>query len=284
MNTVALIVSSYNQPAHLDRCLLALGLQTYRDFELIIADDGSGPETADVIDGHQGAFDGQIRHLWQEDLGFRKTRILNKAILSTDADYLVFMDGDCIAHPEFINQHVLNAGQGHYLNGAMIRLNEPLSEKIDAALISSEKVFDTRWLKKGGGEWNRRFLRLSLPLGMRYWLNRHTPTDCYWLGANSSCFRKDAVAINGFDNRFTYGFEDGDFGNRLENYGLEVRTVRWTANVLHLWHGRPYSNPEEMARNLGLMTPKESGGAYVTADGLGELAATLEATPDLLPA
>jgi hypothetical protein len=74
--------------------------------------------------------------------------------------------------------------------------------------------------------------------------------------------------VNGFDNRFTYGFEDGDFGNRLENYGLVPTTVRWTANVLHLFHGRPWDQPGVQEKNLAMVTPRAPGGSFWTKDGL----------------
>jgi glycosyltransferase involved in cell wall biosynthesis len=278
MNGIALIVSTYNQPAHLDKCLLALQKQDHDDFNILIADDGSAAETREVIDRHRAAFRHGLTHLWQEDQGFRKTRILNQAILETTAEYLVFMDGDCLAHPQFVQQHVANARAGSYLNGAMIRLNEQLTVTTNNELIESGEVFDTAWLRRTGGRWNRRFLKLSLPFGLRKWLNRVSPTQLYWLGANSSCFRSDALTVNGFDNRFTYGFEDGDFGNRLENFGLTARTVRWTANVLHLDHGRPYSDPDEMARNRAMETQKAPGGVYEAAHGLRELQAALSET------
>ena len=74
--------------------------------------------------------------------------------------------------------------------------------------------------------------------------------------------------MNGFDNHFTYGFEDGDFGNRLENYGLVPTTVRWTANVLHLFHGRPWDQPGVQEKNLAMVTPRAPGGSFRTKDGL----------------
>lgn len=271
MHQVAVIVSTYNQPRHLDRCLLTLRRQSLRGFVIIVADDGSGDETRAVVSRHSAASEVPIEHVWQEDRGFRKTRILNRAILTADADYLVFMDGDCLAHPDFLREHVRAAVPGHYLNGAMIRLGEGLSDKIDAARISSGQAFDARWLARAGEGWNRRYLKLVLPYPMRRWLNRVSPTRLYWLGANSSCFRADAVAVNGFDTRFSYGFEDGDFGNRLENHGVRAATVRWTANVLHLWHGRPYSDPEELERNRNLMTPCGSGVPSKTACGLAQM-------------
>ena len=117
----ALIVSTYNQPRHLQRCLQALNHQIHQDFEVIIADDGSRPETAEVIDASAQSASYPIRHVWHPDDGFRKTLILNRAILTTTAPYLVFTDGDCLAHPGYLSEHVKAAKTGSYLNGAIIR-------------------------------------------------------------------------------------------------------------------------------------------------------------------
>ena len=267
MPTAALIVSTYNQPDHLDRCLLALKKQTLRDFELILADDGSDERTRLVIDKYSTAFANAVIHLWQEDRGFRKTQILNKAMLATSANYLVFMDGDCLAHPDFVSEHLAYAKRGHYLNGSMIRLNRQLTDRIGHEAIAAGDVFRSVWLTGQGRAWNRRYHRFSLGYKTRRWLDRYSRTKLYWLGANSSCFREDALAVNGFDNRFTYGFEDGDFGNRLENFGLVPATVRWTANVLHLFHGRPWDQPGVQEKNLTMVTPKEPGGPFWAQDG-----------------
>jgi glycosyltransferase involved in cell wall biosynthesis len=271
MPSLALIVSTYNQPDHLSLCLEALRRQSCRDFELLIADDGSDASTERVISEYANKFNPPIQHLWQEDDGFRKTRILNRAILSTSAEYLVFMDGDCIAHPDFLKEHAINARPGHYLNGAMMRLSKRLTNKIDTDSIRRGDVFHPAWLSGKGLSYDRRYLRLSLGYRIRQWLNKKTLTELYWLGANSSCYREDALAINGFDNRFSYGYEDGDFGNRLENFGIRPSTIRWTANILHLYHGRPYSNPAVLAHNLANMTSKRSDGVYWIADGISSL-------------
>jgi len=271
MPSVALIVSTYNQPQHLDRCLFALTRQANQSFQLLIADDGSREETHAIINGYREFFESRLRHEWQPDEGFRKTRILNRCILATDAEYLVFLDGDCVAHPDYVDEHLAGATPGQYQNGAIIRLSADLSEAITRERIADGTVFDAGWLRRTGG-WNRRYLKLSLPLGLRRWLNAHATTKLYWLGSNSACWRADALAVNGFDNRFTYGFEDGDFGNRLANRGIEVSTVRWTANLLHLDHGRPYRDEAEMVRNLAMVPPMEEGGRFRAVDGLEELA------------
>jgi glycosyltransferase involved in cell wall biosynthesis len=272
MPSVALIVSTYNQPRHLERCLLALTRQRNPSFELLIADDGSADETRSVIESYKSFFNDRLKHCWQQDKGFRKTRILNRCILATDAEYLVFLDGDCVAHPDFVDEHLAAATTGQYQNGAIIRLDASLSDAITRERIEDGTVFDARWLSRTGAGWNRRYLKLSLAHGLRRWLNRHSTTKLYWLGSNSACWRSDAVAVNGFDNRFSYGFEDGDFGNRLANYGVTAATVRWTANLLHLDHGRPYRDEAEMARNLAMVPPIEPGGIFRAVDGIDELA------------
>lgn len=268
---VALIVSTYNQPRHLDRCLFALRHQRDADFELLIADDGSGDETREIIERYRKYFGGRLKHEWQADDGFRKTRILNRCILATEAEYLVFLDGDCVAHPDYVAEHRAAATTGAYRNGAIIRLDAALSDEITHDRIADGTVFDARWLRRTGKGWDRRYLKLSLGRGLRGWLNDHSTTKLYWLGSNSACWRADALAVNGFDNRFSYGFEDGDFGNRLGNYGVKALTVRWTANLLHLDHGRPYRNPEEMERNQAMEQPREPGGRYRAVEGLEEL-------------
>jgi glycosyltransferase involved in cell wall biosynthesis len=267
------IVSTFNQPLLLDRCLFALDRQSTSPHEIVIADDGSGDETRAVIKRFTQQTRLTVRHVWHEDRGFRKTRILNKAVHAAEADYLVFTDGDCVAHPDFIAEHLAGAAAGHYLNGSLIRLDAGTSARITREAIASGGAFDARWLIRNGGRIDRRYLRLALDYRSRSWLNRNSRTPLYWLGSNSSCFRADAIAVNGFDNRFSYGFEDGDFGNRLENFGLAPRTVRWTAVLLHLWHERPWARPEVIERNQRLVTPKGAGCRHWAEDGLREAVA-----------
>jgi glycosyltransferase involved in cell wall biosynthesis len=266
----ALIVSTYNQPQHLNRCLKALQHQSVQGFELVVADDGSGAETARVIGAHKAFFGQRLKHVWQPDQGFRKTRILNRAILATSANYLVFTDGDCLAAPDFVATHLAAARSGHYVKGAMIRLSGPLSSKISSENIASGEVFRASWLLRNGGYLDRRYLKLLMGARGKALFNA-VRVKLFWLGANSACFRSDALAVNGFDLRFGYGYEDGDFGNRLCNYGIVPRSVRYSANLLHLDHGRPYTNPEETARNRALMVPRGCGQPWRAAQGFEEL-------------
>ena len=272
MGKATVIVSTYNQPRHLHRCLVSLEQQSSPDFEVIVADDGSTGETRRVIEQYARSSARQVRHVWQEDRGFRKTLILNKAVLASEAEYLVFIDGDCVAHPDFVREHKSKSERGHYLNGSLIRLDEGLSERITEEAIVRGDAFRTSWLLQQGHHIDRRYLRLSLSYGLRCHLNRATRTRLYWLGSNSSCFREDLMAVNGFDNRFSYGFEDGDFGNRLEILQVTPRTVRWTAVLLHLWHGKPWSDAETEATNRKLMDENMALARYRSTSGIEEIA------------
>lgn len=266
----ALIISTYQQLQHLDRCLTALRHQSVNGFEVLVADDGSGAETAQVIDAHRGFFGQRLRHVWQADQGFRKTRILNLAMLETRAEYLIFTDGDCLLAPDFIHAHLYAARPGHYLKGTIIRLGAELSDKIDRPAIASGAAFHAAWLLRQGRAFDRRYLKLLMGKRARRLFDQ-LRTGLYWLGANASCFRADALAVNGFDLRFTYGFEDGDFGNRLCNYGIRPRSVRYSANALHLHHARPYRDQLEMARNRALVTPQHKGRRFRAIAGIEQL-------------
>lgn len=268
MLSVAVIVSTFNQPRHLYRCLLALSLQTFGAFEVVVADDGSGRLTRETVTEFAAAATQPITHVWQHNRGFRKTRILNKAVQATNAEYLVFIDGDCVAHPDFLYQHVHSARPGCYLGGSMIRLTNRLSDAVTEEVIRTGEVFHPGWLIRQGRTINRRFLRLGLDTPKQHWLDDNTSTRPHWMGSNSSCFRFDLVAVNGFDHRFTYGFEDADFGNRLENYGVTGRNVRWSANLLHLHHDRPYVQDGMRERNLALVAPLGPGGRVRAVEGL----------------
>jgi glycosyltransferase involved in cell wall biosynthesis len=271
MPGVSVIVATYNQPRHLHRCLLSLERQSHRSFDVIVADDGSGDETRRTLEGFARRSSLRVRHVWHEDRGFRKTEILNKAVLASDAGYLVFIDGDCIAHPDFVREHARNAEPGHYLNGSLIRLGRRLSESITDSEIIDGQAFEAARLVRRGRRLDRRFLRLSLSYELRCHLNRMSRTRLYWLGSNASCHRADLAAVNGFDNRFSYGFEDGDFGNRLEMRGIKPKTVRWTAILLHLWHPKPWADPEAQAVNRRRMEENRARGTGRAVSGLDEV-------------
>jgi Glycosyltransferases involved in cell wall biogenesis len=147
---LSVIMTTYNSPLWLEKVLWGYSVQSHRDFEIIIGDDGSTRETADLIERMKRETDLDIRHLWQEDDGFRKCRILNKAILAADADYLVFTDGDCIPRADFLAVHAREAAPNTFLSGGYHKLPMSTSEAITRDDILSGRCFNLKWLKEHG--------------------------------------------------------------------------------------------------------------------------------------
>jgi glycosyltransferase involved in cell wall biosynthesis len=125
---ISVLLATYNWPEALSLCLQGLKEQTNKDFEIIICDDGSKEETKKLIVQFQADFPVPITHLWQEDLGFRKTLILNQGIQHAKGDYLVFLDGDCIPQHDFIAQHLKLSEKNHFVTGSRILGNEKFSQ------------------------------------------------------------------------------------------------------------------------------------------------------------
>ena len=130
MFKISILLATYNWPEALRFCLESLETQTDRNFEIIIADDGSKPETATLIHSMKERSRHSIQHLWQEDQGFRKTMILNQAIRAAQGEYLIFLDGDCIVQPDFVKRHRQLAKPRMMVTGSRVLLSESLTQKI----------------------------------------------------------------------------------------------------------------------------------------------------------
>src|SRR5687767_14836194 len=144
--TVGVVFTTYNRPHDLARVLAGYTRQTVRKFEIVIADDGSTDETRRCIERARDEWQLDIRHVWHEDVGFRKCKILNRAIAETGAEYLIFTDGDCIPHPEFIAGHLELARPGYFISGGCVRLGETATRAIQPQDVLDGRAFDPRWL------------------------------------------------------------------------------------------------------------------------------------------
>jgi glycosyltransferase involved in cell wall biosynthesis len=246
----SVLLATYNMPKHLELVLESLLRQSEKSFELIICDDGSDFLTADLVEKYRHAFEKQDRfllHLWQPNKGFRKTRLLNQGLLRARGDLVVFLDGDCVPHRSFIEDHCNEYKPGHYSAGRRIELGEKLSAKLNtdsvrngffdrpnAQLIKSVLSGDTTHLQRS--------LRFK-PRVLRSLLGMNKIDDLK--GCNFSVSREDLLKIGGFDEAYEgYGREDTDVELRLKNLGLKINSLKGLALQYHVWHPRREFTPQ----------------------------------------
>ena len=246
---VSIILSTYNQPLWLEKSLWGYEQQDIKDFEIVIADDGSTQETTDVIKRFQKESSLRIKHVWQEDDGFQKTKILNKAILASEGDYLIFSDGDCIARKDFVFKHLKYRRPKHFLSGGYYKLSQSISDAVSKENIVSQSCFDAAWLLENGQPKNFKINKLTSHGTKEVMLNTFTTTTPTWDGNNASGWREDILAVNGFDSRMQYGGEDRELGERLTNYGVQGIQIRYSAVAVHLEHARGYVTQDMIEKN-----------------------------------
>jgi glycosyltransferase involved in cell wall biosynthesis len=249
---ITVIISTYNAEEWLEKVLIGYSVQTYKDFDIIIADDGSRPSTKELIDSYAKDYPVPIRHLWHEDLGYRRQEILNVAIVEANHDYILMTDGDCIPRQDFVEVHAKLAVKGKFLSGGYCKLPMTTSKAISKDDIVSGRCFNVSWLKSIDKLGFSNTLKLGANSLIGKFLDIISPTNPSFNNCNSSGFKADMIAINGYDERMKYGGPDREFGERLENYGVKGKQIRHKAIVLHLDHARGYKTPESLAANLAI--------------------------------
>ncbi|MDB4949497.1 MAG: glycosyl transferase family 2 [Gemmatimonadetes bacterium] len=269
----SVIFTTYNQPRYLELVLWGYAAQTARGFQVVVADDGSGPETAGTIERVRVATGLEIVHVWHEDRGFRKTEILNRAILASSGDYLIFSDGDCVPRRDFVDVHLRLATPGRFLSGGYLKLPERVSAAVTPEVVRDGRVASLEWLRAHGWRPGRHALRLTESERAATVLDLLTPTRATWNGHNASAFRDAVHAVNGFDLDMAYGGLDRAVGERMENAGVHGMQVRFRAPVLHLHHGRPYADPEKHRHNHRIRARIRAERETRAPRGLAEVAA-----------
>jgi glycosyltransferase involved in cell wall biosynthesis len=225
---LGLIINTWNQPDYLGRVLKAVARQSSIPNEVLLADDGSDERTRTVFAHWVANFPGSGTHVWQEHQGFRRARILNQAIAQAKSQYLVFLDGDTVPHPQFVSDHRRLARNRTFIQG-----HRALIEKKGAD-----------WFGSGDFARERRRALLQCQLqGIKHayrwpraWQRRRR--DLRGIrGCNLAIWRDHLVQVNGYNEDFVgWGREDSELAVRLMNLNVERIDVRGWALCYHLWH------------------------------------------------
>jgi len=233
---ISLIVSTYNWPEALHLSLLSIKRQVQLPLEVIIADDGSSEKTRTVIQKHLVDFPVPLRHIWQQDFGFRKCLILNKAIAETSGNYLVQVDGDTILNKYFIKDHQDLAEAGTFVRGTRAHI----AVKEHSYIFRTETT-DFNFLSKGIVN---RFNALRLP-ALSFLLQKKSHDSHSVRGSNLAYWKQDYLLINGYNNDLQgWGHEDEELAARFVNNHLLKKTIKLKAVQFHLYH-KPESREQE---------------------------------------
>lgn len=233
---ISVIVTTFNREDALDAVLRSLAGQADPDFEVIVADDGSGPGTAALLGRWKTKFGRRLEHVWHADRGFRAAEIRNRALLAARGAYCVFLDGDCIVRPDFVGTHRRLAERGWFVTGNRVLLSRDLTMAVLRENQAPEVWTAGRWLgeRRRGGV-NRLSGLLRLPLGFLRRLRQRA-----WQGARScnlAIWRSDLDRVDGFDADYSgWGKEDSDIIVRLLRAGVRRKDGTFATGVIHLWH------------------------------------------------
>lgn len=241
---VSIIISTYNRPHYLERVISGYLHQSHAPGEIVIADDGSAEDTALMIKEIQKTTKVKIIHTWHEDRGFRISQIRNRAIAKSTGEYLIICDDDSVPCISMVEDHMKYSEEGHFIQGHRVLLRRRVSEVFTCKDTSFIKLLTLSITGQASNVLNA--LRLPVPLisisrklkGIR--------------SCNMSFFRKDFIAVNGFNEDFEgWGKEDSELAVRFYKYGLQRKDIKFRACCYHLYH--EYNSRENVGRNAALL-------------------------------
>ncbi len=230
--SISLQLSTYNWPQALELCLQSIMMQTVIPDEVIVCDDGSRSDTAEVIDAFKKKVSFPLVHVWQADEGFQLAKVRNKGFAKTDKEYIVQIDGDLILHKDFIKDHRNFALDGSFTTGSRVLLSTETTQT-----LFREKSID---IKKHSGKERNPLNGLHLPFLHKLFSTRYKQKGkhkYYVKGCNMAFWRKDLLLVNGYNEEFTgWGREDSELAIRLINAGIKKRFLKFGGICYHLWH------------------------------------------------
>ena len=226
--TSSLVTPTYNWPNALELLLLSVKNQTILPNEVIIADDGSKPETTELIKQFQKDFPVPLIHVWHEDNGNQKPKIMNKAIAKAKHEYIIEIDGDIIMHPNFVEDHLKYAEKGVYLFGSRVNIQKDVLEQIFKNKTTFFHFFSSGIKKRG------RTLRIPFFMNFAKLIDKRSSK---LRGCNMSFWREDFIKINGFNEGLVgWGIDDSEMIQRLHNIGIQGKRLKNVAIAYHIYH------------------------------------------------
>jgi len=225
----SLIITTYNWKEALDLTLRSVARQIEMPDEVLVADDGSRPDTAELVREWAQRLPVPVHHIWQEDIGFRLSRSRNRAIAAARGDYIVIVDGDMALHPHFIADHRRAATPGYFIQGVRLLTNPPAGEK-----MLREGIMDFNFFARGI-ERRRHTIRNRL-LSWLVFQRVHTSQKAI-RGSNQAYWKSDLLKVNGFDEQMTgWGREDNEIAARLYHCGIGRKNLKFAALTVHIYH------------------------------------------------
>jgi glycosyltransferase involved in cell wall biosynthesis len=256
---VSVIITTYNNPLFLRKVLNGFFSQKKAPDEIIIADDGSGKDTASIINGFSSMASYPVFHVWQKHNGFRAAKIRNEAIKKSSGDYIILLDGDCVVNRHFISDHLSLAENGCFIQGKRVHVNKNSVPVFDHKYANSRSTLITMALT---GKISNIHHLIRLPYHL-YIKNKNLKgiKSC-----NMSFFKRDVMAINGFSEDFIgWGNEDSDLACRFFKYGLLKKVHQFMAICFHLWHP---TNKTVSSVNKQLLSTTITSDEYFCKNGL----------------
>lgn len=267
----SLIISVYKNTRFLKAVLDSVTLQTWREFEVIVSEDGDSKEMRQFL--HSNSFDFPLIHLSQEDIGWRKNQALNRAIAKASADWLVFIDGDCVLHPRFMEFHWKYRDEKAILAGKRIKLDGDTSQLLLNGQVKPEgmNAFIRKRsgiIKKNGGGFVEEGIFID-PKGFLGFIPKLRKMR-HLKGCNMSFHRNAILAINGFDEDYIKPAvgEDADLLWRFQGLGYSLKSLRNVAVQYHLYHQESWTDQEE---NLAIMHKNQAEHRYVCKNGIKKI-------------
>jgi glycosyltransferase involved in cell wall biosynthesis len=271
MYLISVVITTYNWPSALSLCVESLLVQQDRNFEIIIADDGSSENNIEIAKSYCLGSPISISYIHHDDQGFRAGTIRNKAVAACRGEYLLFIDGDCIVLPDFIAKHRQLALRGFFVPGNRVLLSQEFTQEvIEQHLELYAKPIDyfiLLWLQK---KINRLLGFFYLPLGLLRYLRPKKWKKA--MTCNLGIWKSDFLMVNGFDELFEgWGYEDSDLVIRLIHAGIKRKEGRFAVPVLHLWHSQNdksnqdinYQRLIERSNNLDFIIAKKGVSQYI---------------------